>query len=128
MIPSWLIPRFIQLGTAKEYDYFSNVHEGLRTSPDGWDCEFMSSQMLEWLHENADTDYDREHVTTLARKKPYPTWARRAVNLGHMDLSHIKCSVDTPEDLTSVRQHFAKLKDISIRAIQEYGFKSVHRF
>lgn len=102
LIPPFLITRHIVGAHKYKYDYVSNVDEETRTAPDGWDCEVVSSELMYWLDENAKTISDREHVTPLARSGT-PSWARVANIAGYADLSHLKLSVDTQEDLDFVR-------------------------
>lgn len=82
-------------------DFSSNVER--RTYPDGLDVEVFSDEMLRDAYTYADLPEDREHVCT---------WMRRhAVNTAHVtqdrDMSHLKWSVDLPEDLAMVRDIFA---------------------
>jgi spore coat polysaccharide biosynthesis protein SpsF (cytidylyltransferase family) len=127
LIPATVINKCISIAVKGNLDYFSNVHDKLRTAPDGWDCEVISKRLMEWLDENSKLPEEREHVTLRARTNP-PDWARRGINIGHIDLSHIKISVDTPEDLSWVRKEHDRLNKLALRAMEEYGFKSVHRF
>ena len=109
-----------------EYDYVSNVDEGLRTSPDGYDCEVISSPLLKWAHENSDIPYDREHVTTKIRSSR-PDWAKLGFVMGYMDHSDIKISLDEPSQISDIeRRHFA-IEDKYRRACEKYGKKNVHR-
>ena len=77
--------------------------------PDGMDVEVMSTYALEMANREAISPYDREHVTSYIQDHP------ERFQLGKMvhdtDLSHYHWSVDTPEDLTFVRQVYEKLGD-----------------
>lgn len=72
--------------------------------PDGLDVEVMSVTAVLAADRHARTAADREHVTRWIRRH-LPT---RALKLGK-DLSALKLSVDTVEDLSRVRQLFGYL-------------------
>jgi spore coat polysaccharide biosynthesis protein SpsF (cytidylyltransferase family) len=110
-----------------EYDYVSNVDPRFRTSPDGWDCEVISSRMLDWLGQNAQTPEEKEHVTLKARTDP-PPWIRHGVTIGFYDLADIKISVDTTDDLEKVRNEWAKVRTKVDTALEYFGEYNVHRF
>lgn len=105
LIPPFVITKHIVNAISHGHDYVSNVDPAVRTSPDGWDCEVVSSKLLRWAWENAKEEYDREHVTTIIRSSP-PSWASVAHVVGYLDLSHLKLSVDTEEDLFFVRTYY----------------------
>lgn len=111
-------------------DYISNVHQDLRTSPDGMDCEVISSRLLLWLDENATDPKDREHVTTLLRKENYKNLD--GFRVGHVvdrvDMSEVKLSVDTEEDLAVIRKKVKKVRDAEYQAKAISGHNSVFRF
>lgn len=127
LIPPYVISKHISLAVVQGYDYISNVDEECRLSLDGVDCEVVSRRMFEWLHQNATTDSDREHVTTLARSDP-PKWAKRAFTASFFDQSSIKLSVDTREDLEIVRAEYDRVGKKLQRAERFYGRESIHRF
>jgi spore coat polysaccharide biosynthesis protein SpsF len=126
-IPEFVISKHVMIALKNRYDYFSNVHEGLRTAPDGWDCEVISRKALEWLSDNAKEKSDREHVTTLLRRNP-PSWMSRGVNIGHNDLHTIKLSVDTREDFEAAARDLEAVERITREAVAIYGKTGVHRF
>jgi spore coat polysaccharide biosynthesis protein SpsF (cytidylyltransferase family) len=126
LLPPFVISKLIILARMNSYDYVSNVDEQYRTSEDGSDCEVMSRKMLDWLASNASTAYDREHVTTLARREP-PEWAKIGVVVHHYDHSDQKLSVDTREDLERVRDYFEKANGKYQKAVLRYGAQAVHR-
>lgn len=107
-------------------DYLTNSMEKYRTHPDGWDCEIISAKLFQWVIETAESAHDKEHVTTLI-KTSRPNWAKVGVVMGHIDLSHIKVSVDTIEDLSVVRKLKHSLEDKMIRAHEE-GFNVFRLF
>jgi len=104
LIPPEIISHHITKAVQYDLDYVSNVDPDHRMHPDGWDCEVMSSKMLSWVCENAEDDFDLEHVTTLIRKQK-PQGYLMANVIGRLDISHLKLSVDTEEDLDFVRTY-----------------------
>jgi len=126
-IPEFVISKHILIALKNRYDYFSNVHEGLRTAPDGFDCEVVSRKALEWLSDNAKEAYDREHVTPLLRRSP-PPWMSRGINLGHNDFHHLKLSVDTQEDFAAVVKDQEAVDRMNREALAIYGKGGVHHF
>ncbi len=127
LIPSYVISKHISLAVVSGYDYVSNVDEDCRLSLDGIDCEVMSRRMLTWLDENALTRDEREHVTLRARSEP-PKWAKRGLTASYFDQSHLKLSVDTPEDLALVRASYDRVGEKLLRAEKRYGRDAIHRF
>lgn len=108
-----------------ELDYCSNAYEDVRTFIDGFDVEVISKRAMQWLIENAISEGDKEHVTPHIRKRP-PSWAKFGVLMAHVDLSHVKLSVDTSEDLESVRKLKRSLFE-KISLARERGY-AVYRF
>ncbi len=125
LIPPYLISKHITSAVVNRHDYLSNVDERLRTSFDGIDCEVISKEALAWLHVNATEPKDREHVTTLLRREP-PKWANIGHVVGYIDLSDLKLSVDTPEDLERVKKHYDKINS-AIESASKFA-NQVHRF
>jgi len=126
-IPEFIISKHIMVALKNHYDYFSNVHEGIRTAPDGFDCEVISRKALEWLSDNAKEPYNREHVTPLLRTNP-PAWMSRGLNLGHNDMHHIKLSVDTREDFAAAAKDHAEVDRMNREALLIYGKGNLHHF
>jgi spore coat polysaccharide biosynthesis protein SpsF (cytidylyltransferase family) len=126
LIPDFLIAKLIKLAAANGYDYLSNVDEETRTAMDGHDCEVISRRLMDHLYEHAKDAYDREHVTTMARRDP-PPWARLGCVINYQDQSDLKLSVDTPEDLQRVRDHYQKRDMKLFYAERKFGRQSVHR-
>ncbi len=126
LLPHYVISKLITLASVNDYDYVSNVDERCRTSPDGNDCEVFSKKLLNWLDENA-KGTDREHVTTLARRDP-PDWIRHGTVINFQDSSGEKFSVDTMEDLDSVRERLHRVEIKYDTAVEIFGRQSVHRF
>lgn len=102
IIPT-IINKHVTSAVSLGLDYVSNSFDDLRTFVDGYDCEVLSVRALDWLVDNALTPYDREHVTTLIKREP-PEWVKFGVVLGYTDLSDVKLSVDTIDELMLVRE------------------------
>lgn len=126
LIPAFIISKHVNIATRNSYDYLSNVDEKVRTAADGMDCEVISRRLLDFVDQTATDADDRQHVTTFVRRCP-PHWATRAPVVGHLDLSGMKLSVDTPEDLERVRLAYNRLQEILKNAEKVYGQRSVHR-
>lgn len=80
---------------------------------DGFDCEVFSFSALETAYSEATLPSEREHVTPYLYNHP------ERFTLGTypcpLDLSWMRCSVDTPEDLMVVH-------DIATTCMVRYGF------
>ncbi len=87
------------------YAYVSNVDPA--TYPDGFDIEVVSFAALEHASRVTHDPYDREHVTPYVRSAE--ATSKFCIQHGE-DLSHLRLTVDEPEDLEVVRnvfEHFA---------------------
>lgn len=126
LIPPSAIDGLVNIGLRNAYDYVTNADERYRTTLDGMDCEMLSAKALRWLQETATEASDREHVTPLIRRDP-PSWAKRGLLMGTLDLSHIKLSVDTQEDLETARVAFDRSFGKYQAAMKAYGSGRVHR-
>ncbi len=89
-----LIDRCIESFLAKDFDYVSNVHR--RTYPRGLDTEVFSFQALELAFREAHALPDREHVTPFIWRQP-DRFSMFDV-IAEQDYSHLRWTVDTPED------------------------------
>lgn len=127
LIPPHIITSQIRRIVSGKLDYYSNVDERCRTTIDGFDCEVFSPRMLEWALANSSEPQEREHVTLAMRMKP-PLWARRSIAMGFVDLSDLKYSVDTQEDLDRVRHQHSLIEEKFRIAEQLYGKGNVQRF
>lgn len=126
LIPSALIINMTMMALHHQYDYFSNVDDRFRTSVDGVDCEIISNRLMRHASAVAKEPYDREHVTPIIRRAP-PDWAKMGMAINHFDESHIKLSVDTPEDLEACRRAFDSAFSKYQAATRIYGRGRVHR-
>lgn len=126
LIPPYLITKHIKVAVANGYDYCSNVDENCRTAIDGHDVEVMSRRALEWADENAKDPAQREHVTLALRQGGLPEDFKIGHVLGHLDQSHIKLSIDTPDDLERVRVEYERAKRMHANAEQMNGRNNAH--
>jgi spore coat polysaccharide biosynthesis protein SpsF len=86
-------------------DFVTNMVQ--QTYPVGLAVEAMPADVLTRMKRMSQTDMLKEHVTTLAYEQP--RWFRIDHILHAVDLSHLRWTVDTREDLELVRlifQHF----------------------
>lgn len=109
LIPPPVITKAVNVAVMNGFDYVSNVDPRLRLSFDGMDCEVVSARLLRHMDEHAVEPGEREHVTTYARSDKLPTGYRTAHIIGYLDLSSMKLSVDTEEDLEAVRKQKAAI-------------------
>lgn len=128
LIPPFLISKAITTATKNQLDYCSNVDENLRTAIDGFDVEVLSKRALVWLNENAKEPKDREHVTTFIRSGQAPKDFKFGHLIGPVDLSNMKLSVDTLEDLERVRAQYDRITQARAKAESLHGQGSLHRY
>jgi spore coat polysaccharide biosynthesis protein SpsF len=105
LILDFVISKHINVAVMNDLDYVSNVDENCRTIADGFDCEVLSRKAMDWLETNAETKEDREHVT-VALRKARPRELRMGFVASKLDTSHLKISLDTPEDLQKIREYY----------------------
>lgn len=101
----YVIAKHVHVATFNKYDYVSNIEEKCRFVADGFDCEVLSRQALEWLDNHATSASDREHVTTALRRIRPASLSQAFVSF-KLDTSSMKMSVDTPEDLDRMREYY----------------------
>jgi len=109
LLPEFVITSMVKYSLRGGYDYVTNIIPEFRTAIDGHDCEVLSHKLLSYLDKTAVDAEDREHVTTFLGKHA-PLWMRLYGVIGYYDLSHIKLSVDTEEDLVAVRKQYAAVE------------------
>ncbi len=122
-ITNHAISRHIKYALQREdADYVNNVLQ--RCNPEGWDTEVISRRLLDWLDQNATTGEDREHVTTYIPKAIqggyFPKRFKIYTSKDHIDLSHIKTSIDTPEDYELALQEF-EIRKQKIAECRKFG-------
>ena len=118
-LPSQLIIKAINSAVTHRIDYCSNTDPMFRTMPDGYDVEVISGVAFEWMQNHIDDigdESDYEHVTTLLKKEK-PSWLRIGVLTSTLDLSDLKYSIDTKEDLELVKNLYERKlkKDITAK-------------
>ncbi|MDA9878101.1 aminotransferase class III-fold pyridoxal phosphate-dependent enzyme, partial [Luminiphilus sp.] len=98
-------------------DYVSNTNPP--TFPDGLDVSVFSFLSLEQANAQACSNYDREHVTPYIRRED--CFAHASIQHSE-DLSHVRITVDEPEDLrvvTNVYEYFAPNIDFSWHQVMD---------
>ncbi len=107
MIPSTLIDDVIEhCHDDRGLDYCSS-HEP-PTFPEGLSAECVPRRVMEWLDEHVTSTFEREHVLLHARLRP--EMFRCAGVEVHPPLSHIRLTVDYPDDLIGLGQVAAELE------------------
>lgn len=101
-----VIDSIVELHLAESNDYTSNTM--LPTFPDGLDAEIMTWSALTIAWKNASLLSEREHVTPFIHKHP------ERFRLGNFkradgDLSHLRWTVDEPEDFLFVHRVYKAL-------------------
>lgn len=95
-----VIQKVLDFYWSDNFDYVSNNHP--RTYPIGLDVEIFTFEALERTWREAKDKYEREHVTPYIYNHP------ELFKLGNVksdkDLSHLRWTVDTLEDLEHVRE------------------------
>jgi spore coat polysaccharide biosynthesis protein SpsF len=100
-----VIDRLVELHVAGAYDYSSDVRP--RTFPHGLDAEIFTFGLLERTWREAETPYEREHVTP--RMYARATSARLGSLTTAPDRSGWRLTVDYPEDFAVVSRVFEAL-------------------
>ena len=111
MIDPQLIDEVVSRYSHGDCDYASNAIE--RTYPDGLDVEVFSRAALDEAQAKANHPYLREHVTPYIHgNSDYGSGNfRRAAVTYAADFSHIRWTVDRPDDLERVRELFHLLPE-----------------
>lgn len=125
LILDFVITKHINTAVLNELDYVSNVEESCRLAFDGLDCEVISGAAIEWLRENAKTDYDKEHVTTAIRRERPKELSQGFVSF-KLDNSSLKLSLDTPEDLDRIREYYHKRELKMLEATKLFGRRFIY--
>lgn len=127
MLPPDMIRNHVIIAHKDSYDYISNVDENIRVSADGFDCEVLSFKALAWLNGACTDPAEQEHVT-LKIRKDYPEVLKIGWMVGHLDISGMKLSVDTEEDLEQVRRHMTRIQQATQWIKSKRGQIHCHRF
>jgi len=110
LIDPTVIDRVIEKFYSNSYDYVSNTHP--RTFPQGNEIEVFSFETLESAWKNAKKISEKEHVTPYIynNKEKF-----RIANVEHSkDLSSLRWTVDTQNDLDFVRLLISKIQKMPI--------------
>lgn len=100
-----IVDQVIALHIESGADYTGNGFE--RSFPDGLDAEIMTRDTLDRLARDAKLPEDREHVTYGIRRRRGEFKVEQLVQA--QDLSKLRWTVDTPEDLAFIRRVFERL-------------------
>lgn len=98
------------LKNQKEKDYVSNVLPP--TYPDGLDTEVFSFSALDAAYQDAGSTFDLEHVTPYIRKKANDS-GRESNLYGPADFSHLRWTLDEPEDYEFIKKVYEDLFPIN---------------
>lgn len=128
LIPDAIISKAINTAVHNRYDYISNAYGIKRLAFDGMDVEVVSRRMINHLNDNATAKEDREHVTTFIRNGNCVKGFKLGVIAPYLDLSSLKLSVDTPEDLERVRENVRDVRNALDFYYDIFGKSNVHRF
>ncbi len=119
LIDPTIIDKVIEEFLNNRCDYCSNTLE--LTYPRGMDTEIFTFNALEKTWEEAKEDYEREHVTPYIREHPDIFKQYNVSN--EENLSHLRLTLDTPEDLeliTEIYHHLHPTKKMFLlKDIQE---------
>jgi spore coat polysaccharide biosynthesis protein SpsF (cytidylyltransferase family) len=110
LLPAHIITKHIHQAVIRDADYITNAHPDFRTSPDGYDVEVISKRAFTYMAQSELTAEDKEHVTLYLKREP-PKWLKAVAMVGHLDLSDIKISVDTADELTAVRDQYQRVDE-----------------
>lgn len=133
LIEPQVVDRVVQafMERQPEVDYASNTAPE-RTFPRGLDTEVMRFDALERAWREDDDPAWREHVTPYVRR--HPELFQTCGVLNDEDLSHMRWTVDTPEDLAFVRhiyEHFGhdrfSWQEVLALLEQNPGWLSINR-
>jgi len=87
------------LDNKETFDYVNNGIE--HTYPDGLGTEVFPFKILETAWQEATKQIEKEHVTTFIRN---PKRFRLGIVKNNQDLSHLRWTIDTPEDFEFITQ------------------------
>ncbi|MFC1590919.1 cytidylyltransferase domain-containing protein [Thermodesulfobacteriota bacterium] len=117
LIDPVVVDEMVRLYLEQGGDYGTNCMPP--TYPDGLDAEIFSFQALELAHAEAVLPSHLEHISLFFEEQPERF---KIVNLAHSeDLSHLRWTVDEPEDYEFVKGVFAALYP----ANPCFGFRAV---
>ena len=100
-----VIDKLIEAYVAGDYDYVSNTIEP--SYPEGLDIEVFSFSALEKCFKQAQEDFEKEHVTPYIWMHPEKFKLLNVKN--DKDLSDIRLTVDTAEDIVFAKEIYKNL-------------------
>ena len=100
-----MIEKFLELYKNNEIDYMSNTLE--RTFPRGLDAEIIPFTILEKTYNEADKQYEREHVTPYIYQNPEIFKLIGFKN--SINYSEYRWTLDTPEDFEVITRIYEEL-------------------
>lgn len=108
-----MLEQFRQIPEQEKPDYLSNTQT--RSFPRGLDIEIFSRDALTSAWQEARNPEEREHVTPFIYRNP----DRFSLHdfSGPVDLSHLRWTLDTPEDLNLIREIYKALYNKNSDAI-----------
>lgn len=123
-LTGFLITNHITKAVDNELDYLSNVDPRIRTELDGRDVEVLSRKALHWLEINAQTAHEKEHVT-IKITETRPRELKRGHVLNRLDMSDMKLSVDTKDDLINATDRMSSFFKKKIEAEKDVGYQNL---
>lgn len=105
LIDPTVIDKVIEEFLNNDCDYCSNTLK--LTYPRGMDIEIFTFKVLERTWNEAKEDYEREHVTPYIREHPHIFKQHNVSN--EEDLSHLRLTLDTIEDLELITHIYQQL-------------------
>lgn len=107
LIDPQIIDEVVQSHLSSDTDYTSNGID--RTFPLGLDVEVLNYEALERAHNEAQKDYEREHVTPYIYLHPEIFKLKSIQATGKLRRPDLRLTVDTEEDLRLIREIFKRL-------------------
>ena len=105
LIDIGLLENCIKMYSSKKYDYVSNRIN--RTIPVGLDVEVFSFKLLKFMYENAEEDFEKEHVTPyvyLSKKNNYKLGSCEE----YPDNSKYRLTLDEYDDYKAIKEVYKK--------------------
>jgi len=96
-----------------------------RYIPHGFDCEILTSKILEYINQKARSKYDREHVTTWYRK--YKNHLIHKTKIYKINYSKIRITLDNPTDYLFFVKNYEILYKLSQSPHHEKILKQINR-
>jgi len=121
LVDPTIVDRVIERHLSSEADYTSNVIE--RTYPKGLDVEVFNFSALEKINSIAETDFQKEHVTTYFLQNPQMFKLQNVTAEGILNNPEISITVDTQQDLDLVcriYKHFSEKEFFSAENVVQF--------